>query len=106
MKKTFVSFLPPSEFKRLISLMSNVNINVKEEYGMCIHVGNECHILINNDPSLSDQDKQIILWHEKGHALGILDEEDADRYALKHLNTKAQDYLISIWEERHGHPYR
>lgn len=105
MIKTFVSFLPPSEFKRLISLMNSVNINTNEEYGMCVHVKNECHIFINNDPSLSDQDKQIILWHEKGHALGIVDEEDADRYALKHLNTKSQDYIISIWSERHGHDY-
>lgn len=100
MKKTFVNFIHPSEFQRLARLL-----NVNEEYGMCIHVGNECHILISNDPSLTDQDKQIILWHEKGHAKGIMDEEEADIFALKHLNRSAQEYLISLWKERHGHDY-
>jgi hypothetical protein len=106
MKKTIISYLSTSEFQKMLSLLSSVNIDITEQYGICVRIKDTNYIFISNDPSLSDQDKQIILWHEKGHALGIDSEEEADRYALKHLSKKAQDYLISIWTDRHGHPYR
>ncbi len=64
-------------------------------------------ICVNNDAfdSVGDDMKEAILGHESAHCEGILDEEKADRWALKNISEKAQQVLISLWWDRHGCEY-
>jgi len=54
---------------------------------------------------LSRVEKDIVYWHEKAHASGIPDEEEADRWAFKHLDDEGKDLLIKNWKYRHGHNF-
>jgi hypothetical protein len=64
-------------------------------------------ICINNNAfdSVDDDMQEAILAHESAHCKGIMNEEDADRWALKNINENAQQVLISLWKERHGMEY-
>lgn len=55
--------------------------------------------------TLKDEWVEAILTHECAHCNGIIDEEEADRWALKHCSKKAQEVLIYLWDERHGHKF-
>jgi hypothetical protein len=55
--------------------------------------------------TLKDEWIEAILTHECAHCKGIKDEEDADLWALKHCSKEAQDVLIYLWDERHGHKF-
>ena len=80
--------------------------NTTEEYGMTITVGDQIFIILCNDPTLTPTEKKIILWHEKAHATGIIDEEEADKWALKNMkDDNAKDLLIQNWKHRHGHDF-
>ena len=76
-----------------------------EQYGLTVTIGDKVHIIICDDPNLTPNEKKIILQHERAHANGIDDEEDADKWALKHLNKVQQELLIANWKDRHGHDY-
>ena len=49
---------------------------------------------------------EAILTHEVAHCNGIFDEEEADRWALENCSKEAQEVLIFLWDERHGHEYK
>lgn len=103
---TIIKYLSPTEFKKFKqSLGLLYDFDATEKFGLNIKIGDKNYIVICNHPELDKHEKQIILWHEKGHASGIIDEEDADRYALKHIDKEAQENLIDQWEYRHGHSY-
>jgi hypothetical protein len=105
--KTIIRYLSPAEFKEFKKSLNMIQeFDATEKYGLTISVGDKSYIVICNDPSLSQAEKQIILWHEKGHALGYEDEENADVYALNNLNKEAQELLKTQWSFRHGHPFK
>lgn len=107
MKKPVIKYLSKQDFEIFKNALSDIqDFNKTEKYGLTIFLKDESIIIICNDPSLDKNEKAIILWHEKSHAMGILDEEDADIEALKHLSPEAQDILIDNWEDRHGHKYK
>ncbi len=64
-------------------------------------------IFANQDEmdNLNPDWKQMILVHETAHLEGIIDEEEADRWALNNLNETQQDILKSLWCGRHGHEF-
>jgi len=108
MKKPIIQYLTVSqfnEFKRGLSLISGIVFNKTEEYGYTITVGDDVFIILCNNPSLSRVEKDIVYWHEKAHASGIPDEEEADRWAFKHLDDEGKDLLIKNWKYRHGHNF-
>jgi len=48
----------------------------------------------------------VVIAHEMAHINGIMNEEEADRWALKNLSKEnCKEILIDMWEERHGHEY-
>lgn len=50
---------------------------------------------------------KAIIAHELAHLHGIIDEEKADRWALKYLNdSEAEQFLIENWKLRHGKVYQ
>ncbi len=70
--------------------------------------GMENPIIFINDEEmddLKDEWAEAILTHEVAHCNGIEDEESADRWALKNCGNAAQDVLVSLWKERHGHEF-
>ncbi len=74
-----------------------------EEIAFTIDLGDRIGIFINNKIVKNNEDlKNIVIWHEKAHANGIMDEEEADRWALSHLTKKQQQILINEWEYRHN----
>ena len=107
MKPPIIKYLSKKEFEDVKKLLYTMGeFNPAEKYGLTVTVGNNVVILLYNDPSLTKNEKDIILWHEKSHASGIYDEEEADIEALKHLNPKAKELLIANWKDRHGHEYK
>lgn len=107
MKKPVIRYLSIQEFEEIKKLLFTMGeFNPEEKYALTVTVNDTPVILICNDPSLTKNEKDIILWHEKSHALGIHGEEEADKEALKHLNPKAKELLIANWKNRHGHEYK
>jgi len=83
----------------------NDDFDSTEQYALTITSKSKTIIVICNDPSLTKNEKDIILQHERQHARGVSGEEDADFGALDNLNDKAKDLLIQNWKGRHGHDY-
>lgn len=104
MTNSIIKYLSPDNFKLFKDTLSSVqNFDTTEKYGLTITVGDKIVIVLCNDPSLSKIEKQIILWHEKGHAAGYDDEADADKYAYRHVSDEGKEILRNNWKSRHGH---
>ena len=108
MKKHEIHFLTKKDFVDVKNKLCNLlNIDLsKEDFAFTIDLGSSICIFINNKMVKNNEDfKNIVLWHEKAHANGIMDEEAADRWALRHLTKKQQKILISEWNFRHNCVY-
>ena len=103
-----IHLLSQSEFTRLKKMINGLlGGNLQDRYAFSFIVRGEGIIIINKDADLSDDERAIVLWHEKAHAdQNIEGEEDSDRWALKHLTKPQQKLLKANWPGRHGHPYR
>jgi len=50
---------------------------------------------------------KAVIAHELAHIHGVIDEEDADKWALEYLdNGDSKKFLIDNWELRHGKEYK
>ena len=106
MKQLIVKYVSKSEFETIKRTLSELEeFDTTEQYALTVKVKNSSIIVICNDPSLSKIEKSVILWHEKAHAAGIMDEEEADMWTLTHLSTEAKELLKQNWKARHGHEY-
>jgi hypothetical protein len=96
------------EFCKLIELLKENGIEYPEDNQFAFTVIiDDCSIIVYNIESEIDNDlKQIVIQHERAHTRGILNEEEADKWALNYLNKKQKKMLIDEWEKRHGHEYK
>lgn len=99
------------EFKNDIKdIIVNYDDLDSESIALGCKLGDIPYIIIAKErfDKLDEDFKWVILAHESAHAVGgILDEEEADRWALETCRNDIQrDLLIDNWEHRHGHPYK
>jgi hypothetical protein len=77
-----------------------------EQYAVTITIDGQSIIFMIDDPKMSKAEKEMILYHEKGHAVGYKSELDADLYAMRFVGDEARQILIDNWKDRHGHEYK
>lgn len=102
--------LDDDEFESFKVFLINVGVELKdpeEGFALGCNLGGIPHVILSDKVVDFDEDiKMIILLHECAHAIeGIMDEEEADRWALEALTPDQGKILISLWNERHGHEY-
>jgi hypothetical protein len=102
-----IAHLSNNEFNALVSLLERNGFDYPKgnKYAFTITMDKDSIIIYNKDCGIDNDLKQIVIQHERAHLHGILDEEDADHWALRHLNKKQRLMLISNWKERHGYNY-
>ena len=110
-KEVDVNMMTEQDFKDSISiykLMGILDLNFNEEYMYTIlKEGDEPTICVNEETTslLNDDVFYIMMNHEYAHAIGIIDEEEADLFALEYLSKTQKELLIEQWEDRHAHKY-
>jgi len=99
--------LTNSEFCKLIELLKEKGIDYPKDnqFAFTIIMDDCSFIIYNVESGIDDDLKQIVIQHERAHTYGILNEEEADRWALNYLNKKQKKMLIDEWRKRHGHKY-
>lgn len=100
-----IKYLSPTEFRQFKKTLGSLkSFDETEQYGLTITIGSKkSFIIICDDPSLTKEEKEIILQHELAHAKGYDDEEDADHEAYKNISRPARELLLKNWKHRHGH---
>ena len=96
------------QFETFKSTMLENGIDMSsEDIAMTCILDDKPWVIINqlNFNELDEDMRHITIAHEGAHATGILDEEDADRWALDVLTDNQKDILIENWNLRHGHEY-
>jgi hypothetical protein len=109
MKNITIQNLPQSQFddlKRRINKIFSLKSVSDEDIAFTISMGDETIIVINFSINLSKDELQIVTQHEMAHAHGIMEEEQADKWALTRLSDIQKEILIGQWEHRHGHNYK
>ena len=106
-KKHEFYILSESSFKQAKRKLGKlVNIDLcNESIAFTVKLSHVSETFINGDRTTNKDHRIIVIWHEKAHVNGIMDEEGADIWTMKHLNKKQQKILISEWKNRHGHEY-
>ena len=84
MRVIYLSQIKYNKFLRQIKKVCSIVIR-NTEYAFTLI--EQKIIIINRDADIDFDCKMIVLQHERAHCTGILDEEEADRWALKRLNT-------------------
>ena len=104
--KEQILVLEDKRFKQLLEMFDNHGIEYDKNAFCCI-LEDESFILLREDfvNSLTVDEVNVVISHEMAHLTGIIDEEEADRWALNELNERAQTILKDMWEHRHGHEY-
>jgi hypothetical protein len=102
--------LSDADFNYVIEGLKNMGIDCPKDNNFAFTVttgisGAGILIIYNKDCGLNNDEKQIVIQHERAHLNGIIDEEEADRCALKYLNRKQKKILKDNWTGRHGHEY-
>jgi beta-lactamase regulating signal transducer with metallopeptidase domain len=102
--------LSGSEFDDVIEGLKKMGVECPEENNFAFTVttgisSSGVLIVYNKDCGLDNDEKQIVIHHERAHLQGIMNEEEADRFALKYLNRKQRKMLKENWNGRHGHSY-
>lgn len=102
--------LDDEDFKSFKVFLVNAGVELRdpeEELALGCNLEGIPYVILSDRVRNFDEDvKMIVLLHECAHAIeGIMDEEEADRWALEALTPDQGKILISLWEERHGHEY-
>jgi len=64
-------------------------------------------VLHDNINKYGESFKKVVIAHELAHIHGVMDEEDADRWALENVKGKKEkEILLGNWKVRHGHEYK
>lgn len=80
-----------------------------EKYALSVINYDEAIIFINSEEfnELSKTEKKIVFAHELAHVyMGILDDEEADKWAMEFLDDDCKKVLKEEWKHRHGHSYK
>jgi Zn-dependent peptidase ImmA (M78 family) len=104
-------YLNTKEFNKLKQTAFDFNIlkDVDEKYALACVYDDLTIIFINKKEfdKLNKNEKKIVLAHELAHTIGgIVNNEEADMWALESLNKTCRRILIKQWLYRHGHPYK
>ena len=55
--------------------------------------------------NISKDELDVVVTHELAHVNGIINEEEADRWAMENLDIKPREILENMWFDRHGREY-
>ena len=94
-------------FQEVRSLFKIHRIKSDENVFCCL-LENESYVIFRESfvKEHTDDELDVVIAHEMAHINGIIDEEEADRWALENLRKEhCKEILINMWEERHGHKY-
>lgn len=105
---TEITLMDDEKFNKLNTLLEYNGKSTDNNAFACM-LENDKNFIILKKSFVDNCDKDMlecVIAHEQAHLTSIIDEEEADRWALKHLhNEKAEQLLISMWEMRHGHEF-
>ena len=98
--------LDEDEYQEMKELLENSGYEVDKNAFACI-MEEEAYVMLREGfvESVNNDELQVVIAHEVAHLNGVMDEEDADRWALEQLGENSQEILKDMWEERHGHEY-
>jgi len=109
LKKLKIVVLNDGDYKDLLDKLYKINVIGfdKNTIGFGGNIQGIPFIFLHEEYNTSDKDYQrIYIAHEAAHAIGcILNEEEADKWALDALNETQQNILKNEWPFRHGHKY-
>lgn len=109
--KENILLFPKKIFNLLKKKIHKLNIKCDDDIAFTILTPNDIYkytIIINNDifKNMTKDERMITILHEIAHSIGIIDEEEADRWVLKNLNSEQEFILTSQWKLRHGYEYK
>jgi hypothetical protein len=99
--------LDDNEYQEMKELLESHDYEVDENAFACFIVEDQ-YIMLRKGfvDSVSEGELSAVIAHELAHLEGIMDEEEADRWAVENLeDDDSKQVLIDMWEHRHGHQY-
>jgi hypothetical protein len=105
--ETLFKTLDDEKYQEMKTLLENSGFEVDENAFACF-VEEDQYIMLRQGfvDSVSAEELDAVLAHELAHLEGIMDEEEADRWAVDNLeDDESKQVLIDMWEYRHGHEY-
>jgi hypothetical protein len=103
---TEITVMDDEKYNKLNILIESYNKQCDDNGFACI-LENKSYIILKKSfvDNCSEPMLRCVIAHEEAHITGVVDEEEADKWAMEQIDTEAQEILKDMWGLRHGHEY-
>lgn len=107
-KDVQILVLDDTEYLNLTSFIKEKTNQSADDFAFAAMMGNHPLMVLRGEKieKYPPYVHKAVVAHELAHLHGIVDEEEADRWALKYLDEEeSKQFIIDNWLERHGKEY-